>query len=114
MRFTAWSGLTRMPAAAHFPGFRRGVRRAGAPWRQSRPLGAQHISARLVKFTLGALGPCPQIGTRFPQCRGARLGGGLDAGQLGAVLAVPVDELCLSGPDTGIPGPRIVTAPSHL
>ena len=42
------------------------------------------LSARLVELALGPFGPGPQVGPCFLQHRGAGLGGGLDAGQLGA------------------------------
>ena len=49
---------------------------------------ARRNRAGLVELALCPLGPGPQIGPGLLQHRGARLGGGLDAAQLGGVLAL--------------------------
>ena len=73
------------------------------------------LSARLVELTLGPFGPGPQVGPCFLQHRGAGLGGGLDAGQLGRVLAVPPGQLCLGGLDAGLHGlAQLVTFPGRI
>ena len=100
------------PPLISFPGI---PARRPARWRRGAslsPFGAKHISARLVELTLGPLGPCPQVDSRFLQHCGARLGGGLDAGQLGGVLAVPPGQLCLRRLDAGLHGlAQFVTFP---